>query len=268
VKNDIAVKKPQKKKEGSIAQVKQVPIMADEKKQKTENKNSELVAAQETSKDKPILKETPAVVQSKPIDIKSPSQPGTTNLQTTNNSVSAKPAIKEPVIVKQPEAISQQTIKQPETVAVKSNGIEIEKNKLTSEAKTLPVAIKEAPVTTLLPTAVATRKSETIQRLYFHGDSLVLSLYDNGVVDGDTVSVFLNGYPIISKQQLKVSAFKKTIYITPEMDSVELVLFADNLGSIPPNTGLLTVRDGDQTHNVRFSADLQKNAAIVLSRKK
>jgi len=67
---------------------------------------------------------------------------------------------------------------------------------------------------------------------------------------------------------LKVSAFKKTIYITPDMDSVQLVLFADNLGSIPPNTGLLTVRDGNQTYNVRFSADLQNNAAIVLRRKK
>jgi hypothetical protein len=49
---------------------------------------------------------------------------------------------------------------------------------------------------------------------------------------------------------------------------VELVLFAENLGTIPPNTGLLTIRDGDDIYQVRFSADLQKNATIVLRRKK
>jgi hypothetical protein len=52
------------------------------------------------------------------------------------------------------------------------------------------------------------------------------------------------------------------------MDSVQLVLFAENLGTIPPNTGLLTVRDGDEIYQVRFSADLQKNASITFRRKK
>jgi hypothetical protein len=119
-----------------------------------------------------------------------------------------------------------------------------------------------------LPVIVANRTNENMQDVYFKNDSLVLSLYDNGIVDGDTVSVFLNGEPIVSKQMLKASATKKTIYISPEMDSVQLVLFAENLGTIPPNTGLLTVRDGDDIYQVRFSADLQKNASIILRRKK
>jgi hypothetical protein len=40
-----------------------------------------------------------------------------------------------------------------------------------------------------LPAVVADRKNETMQDLYFKNDSLILSLYDNGIVDGDTVSV-------------------------------------------------------------------------------
>ena len=127
---------------------------------------------------------------------------------------------------------------------------------------------KESIVAKELPSIVAQRKNETIQSLYFRNDSLVLSLYDNGIVDGDTVSVFMNGENIISRQKLKEAATKKTIYISPNMDSVQLVLFAENLGSIPPNTGLLTVRDGDDVYQVRFSADLQKNASIILRRKK
>src|SRR5207237_10305198 len=100
-------------------------------------------------------------------------------------------------------------------------------------------------------------------------DRLVMSLYDNGIVDGDTVSVYLNGENIIARQKLKESATKKTIYITADMpDSLQLVLFAENLGSIPPNTGLLTVRDGNDVYQVRFSADLQTNASIILRRRK
>ena len=119
-----------------------------------------------------------------------------------------------------------------------------------------------------LPSIVSQRKNTTIQSLYFKNDSLVLSLYDNGIVDGDTVSVYMNGENIISRQKLKEAATKKTIYISSNMDSVQLVLFADNLGTIPPNTGLLTVRDGDDVYQVRFSADLQTNASIILRRKK
>jgi hypothetical protein len=136
------------------------------------------------------------------------------------------------------------------------------------------VSVKPAPQNTEsstakeLPSIVSQRKNGTIQSLYFKNDSLVLSLYDNGIVDGDTVSVYMNGENIISRQKLKEAATKKTIYISSNMDSVQLVLFADNLGSIPPNTGLLTVRDGDDVYQVRFSADLQTNASIILRRKK
>jgi hypothetical protein len=123
------------------------------------------------------------------------------------------------------------------------------------------------PASKLLPEAVASRTNSLQQEVYFRGDSLVLSLYDNGIVDGDTVSVFLNGDAIILRQMLKTVATKKTIYIPAGADSVQLVLFADNLGTIPPNTGLLTVKDGDDIYQVRFTADLQKNAMICLRRK-
>ena len=67
---------------------------------------------------------------------------------------------------------------------------------------------------------------------------------------------------------LKASAIKKTIYIQPGDDEVSLVLYAENLGKYPPNTGLLVVHDGDDVYQLRFSADLQQNASVVFRRKK
>lgn len=112
------------------------------------------------------------------------------------------------------------------------------------------------------------RKSTFTQEVNYKSDSLVLSLYDNGEIDGDTVSVYLNGEILMAKQGLKASAIKKTIYISPDSEDFSLVLFADNLGKYPPNTGLLVVRDGDDVYNLRFSSDFQKNAGIVFRRKK
>ncbi len=114
---------------------------------------------------------------------------------------------------------------------------------------------------------VNNRAIETVQSVYYKSDSLVLTLYDNGEIDGDTVSVLLNGTVIIPKQGLSTRAFRKTIY-TKEMDSIQLVMYAESLGSIPPNTGLLVVNDGNDIYEIRFSGDYKKNAAILFRRKK
>jgi len=209
------------------------------------------VSDQSISQTKPIVKGDAVVVV---VDTKDRSIAKTSNSQPVlqNKSVAKKDSVLQ--VVQKEQAVP----KNPEKQVI--NAVSI----------TAPVSQKKESIegSKELPAIVADRKNESIQDIYFKNDSLVLSLYDNGIVDGDTVSVFLNGETIISKQMLKTVATKKTIYISSQMDSVQLVLFAENLGTIPPNTGLLTVRDGDEIYQVRFSADLQKNASITLRRKK
>ena len=149
-----------------------------------------------------------------------------------------------------------------------------------AKTKAPPVVKVKVPVKEVVPTKplpvftgpaadVANRKIENIQSVYYKSDSLVLTLYDNGEVDGDTVTVLLNGVVIMPMQGLSTKAIRKTIYITRDMpDSIQLIMYAENLGSIPPNTGLLVVHDGEDIYEIRFSGDYQKNAAIVFRRKK
>ena len=115
---------------------------------------------------------------------------------------------------------------------------------------------------------VTARLTTVQQTVSFGSDSLQLSLYDNGEVDGDTVSVLMNGNIIMSKERLSTNAVRKTIFIPRNIDTVQLIMYAENLGSIPPNTGLLVVKDGKDLYEIRFSGDLQKNAAIIFKRKK
>jgi len=112
------------------------------------------------------------------------------------------------------------------------------------------------------------RATEVIRTIDFKSDSLTLILYDNGIVDGDTVSVILNGEVIIPKQGISEQAYRKVIKIPPGSgDSLQLVLYAENLGSIPPNSGLLIIEDGSERYEVRFKGDMKNSSAVRLRRK-
>jgi hypothetical protein len=133
-----------------------------------------------------------------------------------------------------------------------------------------PTAKKKAiPEVTITPRTKTNRKIVKIRDIDFISDSLLLSFYDNGTIDGDTVTILLNGKVLVEKLGLKASAFKITVPtgIKPN-DSLLLVMQAESLGLIPPNTGLLIIQDGATRHEIRFEGDLQKSSAVMLRKKR
>jgi hypothetical protein len=141
--------------------------------------------------------------------------------------------------------------------------------KVTEAVVTKPAVVKKPDVIDpLAATDAGKRKVENIQAIYFKSDSLQLILYDNGEVDGDTVSVIMNGTVIMPRVGLSTNAVKKTIDTRDAGDSIQLVMYAESLGSLPPNTGLLIVYDGKDRYEIRFSGDMQKSSGIVFRRRK
>ncbi|MBK5271747.1 MAG: hypothetical protein JJE22_12120 [Bacteroidia bacterium] len=166
---------------------------------------------------------------------------------------------------------SENTITATGNKVISTPNSDVEKKEIKNEVATITTNIKKEDIAeaNTAATLIKERKSEFSQIVNFKSDSLELALYDNGEIDGDTVSVLLNGEIIIAKQCLKASAFKKTIYITPGNDEeFTMVMYAENLGKYPPNTGLLVIHDRDDVYNVHFSADFQKNAGVIFRRKK
>ena len=185
------------------------------------------------------------------------------NALVKQQAIAKKIAEKE--TIKQKAEKDQLAVKQQS--AIKASA-EKELVKPTNVAQVKKTVITSSPVYSIPAANVTQRKTILQQTVFFSSDSLMLTLYDNGEVDGDTVSVLMNGQLIIAKQGLSTTASKKTIYIPSTTDRVELVMYAESLGSIPPNTGLLVIRDGKDLYEIRFSGDLQKNASIVFNRKK
>ena len=113
------------------------------------------------------------------------------------------------------------------------------------------------------------RKIQKISEIVFTGDSLLLSVYDNGTIDGDTVSMELNGSVIAQRIKLTANAFRITIPTRiSQDDSLMLVMHAESLGLIPPNTGLLIIQDGETRYEIRFEGDLQRSSAVMLRKKR
>lgn len=115
---------------------------------------------------------------------------------------------------------------------------------------------------------IDSRKIEVIHTYFFSGDSLEITFYDNGTVDGDTISVLLNRKIIIAKKQLTTEPLTEKIPLPRDVDSLELLMYAENLGAFPPNTGILILKDGKSRIDIRFAGDLSRSASIMLRRKK
>ena len=200
------------------------------------------------------IPETTIVASAKPLNKITTPAPAKPITKTTP----VLPVVTKPVatIVKQPAPIK------PVAVAKAAS--------VTPAPVSKPVVLRPAPVNITVAPALdlAKRKIETIQQLFIESDSLQFTLYDNGEVDGDTVSIILNGKTIVSRQGLTTTAFTKTVYITPDLgDTIQLIMYAENLGALPPNTGLLVLQYDNKRQEIRFSGDLNKNAAITLRRK-
>ncbi|MGV3656506.1 MAG: hypothetical protein ACO1NX_01080 [Chitinophagaceae bacterium] len=138
------------------------------------------------------------------------------------------------------------------------------KNTTTANKKTTTAAAPDVPA--VIP--YTERAQKVLQTFEVASDSLILSFYDNGVVDGDIISVYVNGENLVSNAKLLEVATKKTVHLSNiNSGEITIVLVAETLGEMPPNTGLLVVQDGANRYEVRFSADLQTNAALIFKKR-
>lgn len=115
-------------------------------------------------------------------------------------------------------------------------------------------------------TVFLNRKIEVQKRFTVSSDSLYLSFYDNGTVDDDTISVFLNKQPVVTKQRLTASPLRVAVKLLADKDN-EIIMFAENVGTIPPNTALLVFFDKEKRYEVTIDSDNGKNGTIVISKK-
>lgn len=133
------------------------------------------------------------------------------------------------------------------------------------DKKTPQVRIKE-PV--MVPPVLKNRENELVQTFTVNSSEITISLYDNGTIDKDTVSVYLDKKLVLSKKMLTAAPLTVKLSMDDANAYHELVMVAENLGEIPPNTSLMVVKAGDKSYEVRITSTEQKNAMVIFKYEK
>ena len=190
-----------------------------------------------------------------------------------NKNALIAPPKKDTVTRKTPPAVIKKT-----TVTTKTNPVvktPVKQNTPVTKTNTPPklrtdTVIKKDPPVVRIPikTPAATpeilkeRQNELMKSLVVNDPDVTVKLYDNGEIDDDSISVFFDKKLIASKKRLSAAPITIKLKIDEEDMDHELVMVAENLGRIPPNTSLMIVEAGDQRFDVRITSTEKKNALV------
>lgn len=117
------------------------------------------------------------------------------------------------------------------------------------------------------PLELTSRENPLVKRIEVEAAEIRIDVYDNGEIDGDTVTIYHNNTLVKAHAGLSDKPITFTLKIDDANPHHELVMVADNLGSIPPNTSVMVVTTPTNRYEVFISSTRQKNAKVVFDLK-
>lgn len=184
----------------------------------------------------PDKKTTPVAVNKAPVK------------KDTAKAKVSPPVVKKPVAAPKPVIRKDSAVVKPVTGNIAKNDSAIRKSK--------PVLITPAPPD------IKNRINELVKTLTISSSQVTVKLFDNGEIDGDTISVYLDNKLMLAEKRLTASPLILRFELNELQDEHELTMVAENLGTIPPNTSLMIVEAGTQRFEVRITSTEQKNAVV------
>ena len=94
-------------------------------------------------------------------------------------------------------------------------------------------------------------------------DTVLITLIDNGTIDGDTISLIVNGK--VAHGNVGLNANLKHFWIgMVKGQRNQIIMYAENLGKMPPNTALMRLYHSGKTEWIYASSDYQKSFGVIL----
>jgi len=174
----------------------------------------------------------------------------TPSTQTASNQASFTPTAAAPtnaVVIALPEntkaAALNETITSPNTSATKSSG-------------------------QILPWVLVGRENKLVKQVIVNSPTISIDLYDNGTIDNDTIMIFDNKVLLQENKRLSYKATHFDVNFNKDNNRHEIIIVAHNLGTVPPNTALMVVKDGTSRQEIYITSTLSVNAMIIFELKK
>lgn len=122
------------------------------------------------------------------------------------------------------------------------------------------------PVQTIEEKFVSRKKVFTTE-IPLSGDSIELRFYDNAEIDGDSISLFLNDKIIFRHIRLTGNAYAIKLAVQELAETNELIMVAENLGTIPPNTSYMVAIVGNERYEARLESTEGSSAMVRFVKK-
>jgi hypothetical protein len=92
---------------------------------------------------------------------------------------------------------------------------------------------------------------------------MVLRFWDNADVDGDSISVTVNGRFVLANHALDKT--KKRVVVILEPGENVIAVHAHNEGRVAPNTSACSIRAGFLRRSLVFSTGMNRNEALIVN---
>ena len=170
-----------------------------------------------------------------------------------------KPAIKKPADQKTNPIVKNKDAQKQKDDPVK---------KIEEPASKEPVKKEVAKTQVEIPPILKSRENTLVKTFVVSVNEITVKLYDNGVIDDDSISIYLDKKLVLSNKRLSTVPLTVTFKLNDDEQEHELVMVAENLGRIPPNTSLMIVNAGEERYQVHITSTDQKNAVVRFIYKK
>lgn len=108
------------------------------------------------------------------------------------------------------------------------------------------------------------RKVTYTKEISFQNADITIEYWDHQIVDGDIITLYLNGKEVVSEYTLKKEKETTDIRLRTDMPN-DLFLFAHNEGMNPPNTVSIKISDGLTSQNFVLESDLNSCEAVLIT---
>jgi hypothetical protein len=117
----------------------------------------------------------------------------------------------------------------------------------------------------IFPDSIYQTKINNIEEIDVYNQIVQISIADYEKVDGDKVTIMLNKDTVAAKVSVKKYPKTFTLILNSIYINNQVLIYAENLGRIPPNTCGIKIIDGDKEHLIYLSSDFRTTGAIKLN---
>lgn len=93
-------------------------------------------------------------------------------------------------------------------------------------------------------------------------DTIKAEIFDNGMIDDDSVSLYVDDSLVVSKQRITDQPLLFVLPVKKLRPISKLKLVAESLGSVPPCTALMIVTTGRHRYEINLSSNFYQNAVV------